>query len=305
MSKTVVFDSYGDPDVLHIADMPTGDPGPGELLVAVAAAGVQPFDALFRSGGTRQFAPATFPQRLGNEFAGTVVGRGPDVDNFAVGDDVLGWADRRCYAEHVAVPAAQAVHKPASMPWPAAGVISASGQTASTALDVLDVRQGETLLVHAAAGGVGSYVVQLAVMRGATVIGTASGANHEYLEKLGAIPVSYGEGLSARVRALAPKGVDAALVAVATREAFATSAELVHARDRIGTIAFGPAAAEYGVRMISTERSSSRLEYLVDAYAAGTLATEIQQAYPLRQAAEAHRAIETGHARGKLVLTVS
>ncbi|WP_331722909.1 NADP-dependent oxidoreductase [Nocardia sp. NBC_00511] len=305
MTKAVVFDTYGDPEVLHIADVPTRDPGPGELLVAVAATGVQPFDALFRSGGTRQFAPATFPQRLGNEFAGTVAGIGAGVEDFSLGDEVLGWADRQSYAEYVVVPATQAVGKPASMPWSAAGVLSASGQTASTALDILDVKQGETLLVHAAAGGVGSYAVQLAVARGATVIGTASIANHAYLEKLGAIPVSYGEGLSARLHTVAPEGINASLVAIATREAFATSAELVHDGDRVATVAFSPVASEYRVRAISTDRSRARLQHLVDAYTAGTLVPEIQHAYPLDNAAEAHRAIETGHVRGKLVLTVS
>ncbi|MDE1675370.1 NADP-dependent oxidoreductase [Nocardia gipuzkoensis] len=305
MTKAVVFERYGAPDVLKTVDVDIENPGHGELMIAVAAAGVQPFDALFRRGDVRQFAPAQFPQQLGNEFAGTVVDCGQGVDGIEVGDHVLGWAEQRCYAQHLVVDATQVVAKPAEMPWQDAGVISASGQTASTALDILGVGPGETVLIHAAAGGVGSYAVQLAVARGANVIGTARPANHEYLSSLGATPVAYGAGLIERVRALAPDGVDSALIAVGTTEAFTASVELVPRSDHIATVAYSSAAMKYGIRVISTDRSQARLRALTEAYSSGALATEIQAVYDLDLAVAAHEAIETGHVRGKLALVVS
>jgi enoyl reductase len=216
MSSTVVFDEYGGPDVLHVADLPAPVPGPGQVRVAVRAAGVQPFDALFRSGAARQWVPATFPQRLGNDFAGVVDIAG---GRFAVGDEVLGWAMLCAYSEHVVVGVDDIVRKPAAMPWPEAGALSASGQTAGTALTALGVADGETVLIHAAAGGVGSLAAQIALARGARVIGTASARNHDYLRTLGAEPVAYGDGLVERLRTLAPDGVDAALDASGTVEA--------------------------------------------------------------------------------------
>jgi enoyl reductase len=298
----VVFSAYGDADVLHTVEVDKPEPGPGQVRVAVRAAGVQPFDALFRSGAAQRWLPARFPQRLGNEFAGVVETLGEGVTGWSVGAEVLGWAMLACYAEHVVAGADELGPKPAAMPWAEAGVLSASGQTAATALAQLGVGKDDTVLVHAAAGGVGTFAVQIARASGAGVVGTASQRNHDYLRSLGAVPVSYGDGLVERVRAVAPQGVDAALDASGTVEALRASLDLVGDRHRIGTVAFQPAADDLGVRRLSTERSTGRLAELVDLYEAGKLRVVIQQAYPLAQAAAAHRAIETGHVRGKLVL---
>jgi enoyl reductase len=303
MSRAVVFDRYGPPDVLRVVDAAPPEPGPGQVRVRVEAAGVQPFDCLFRGGTTDAWLPARFPQRLGNEFAGVVDAVGDGAGPYAVGAEVLGWAGLSAYAEHVVVGADQIVAKPAGMPWTAAGVLSASGQTAATALDELDVTARDTVLIHAAAGGVGTFAVQLARARGAAVIGTASTANHDYLRSLGAIPVAYGDGLTERIRALAPGGVDAALDAAGTREAMLASRELVAAADRRVTTVFRAGAEEPGIRRISTDRSIARLAGLAAEYAQGRLRATIQRAYPLEEAAEAHRAVETGHVRGKVVLT--
>jgi enoyl reductase len=215
------------------------------------------------------------------------------------GAEVLGWAMLGSYAEHVVVGAEDVVPKPAGMPWEEAGVLSASGQTAASALTQLDVRKGETVVIHAAAGGVGSFAVQIARARGATVIGTASRRNHEYLEALGAIPVEYGDGLADRIRTVAQSTVDAALDASGTIEALEAS---VRTAGRVGTVAWQPAADELGVRRLNTERSAAQLRELTELYAAGKLRIAIQQVYQLDEAAQAHRAIETGHVRGKLVL---
>ncbi|WP_405087462.1 NADP-dependent oxidoreductase [Microbispora sp. NBC_01389] len=302
MSRTVVFSAYGGPEVLRVTDVEPGEPGPGEVRVHVRAAGVQPFDALFRSGQARSYIPASFPQRLGNEFAGVVDAVGEGVGGVAAGDEVVGWAMLASYAEHVVVPVDQVAAKPAAMPWPEAGVLSASGQTAATALELLRVGAGDTLLVHAAAGGVGTFAVQLARAAGATVVGTASERNHAYLRELGVIPVAYGEGLAGRVRDAAPGGVDAALDAAGTVEALEVSVELVADRTRAGTIAYQPAADRLGVRRLSTERSAARLAGLVTLWEKGELRVRIQEAVPVEEAARAHRLIESGHVTGKLVL---
>lgn len=232
----VTFSSFGAPDVLEVVEVDTPRPGPGQVRVRVKAAGVQPFDARFRGGLFGEYVPAHFPQTVGNEFAGVVDEVGEGVNSFPEGSEVLGFVWQAGYAEHVVVGADQIVAKPAAMPWDEAGALSASGQTADTALEELAVGGDETVLIHAAAGGVGSFAVQLARERDASVVGTASERNHDYLRSLGAIPVAYGEGLVDRVRAKAPQGVDAALDAHGGDEAIQASVELVADRDRIGTL---------------------------------------------------------------------
>ena len=302
MSRAVVFDKYGGPEVLRILEFEAPEPGPGQVRVQVRAAGVQPFDCLFRSGAAHSWVPARFPQRLGNEFAGMIDDVGEEVEGFAVGDEVLGWAMLSSHADHVVVEEHDVVVKPKGMPWSEAGVLSASGQTAATALRLLGVTSGDTVLIHAAAGGVGSFAVQIALAGGARVIGTASERNQHYLRDLGATPVVYGDGLAARVRGLAAGEVTAALDASGTVEALRASLELVADKNRIGTVAYQPAAEQLGVRRLSTERSAEQLRQLTGLYAAAKLSVSIQHAYPLDQAAEAHRAVETGHVRGKVVL---
>lgn len=304
MSKAVVFSTYGAAEVLHTVELDPPQPGPGQVRVSVRAAGVQPFDALFRSGEARQWVPAAFPQCLGNEFAGVIDATGDGVSVFTTGDEVLGWAMLASYAEHVVVGVQDIVPKPPRMTWAEAAVLSASGQTAATALKLLDVGEDDNVLIHAAAGGVGTFAVQIARSRGATVLGTASERNHDYLRDLGAIPITYGDGLTGRVRAAAPDGINAALDASGTLEALQASLELVDDTNRVGTVAFQPAADELGVRRLSTQRSVAQLAELTELYVKGKLRVFIQRAYPLDQAAEAHRAIESGHVRGKIVVTI-
>jgi len=245
--------------------------------------------------------PVPLPSRLGNELAGIVDAVGADVTGLAAGDEVLGWQERACYAEHVIVAADHVVAKPADMPFEHAGVLSASGQTAHTAIEALAVKDGDTLLVHAAAGGVGSFAVQIAAARGATVIGTARPANHDHLRALGVIPVAYGDDLEAHVLAAAPQGVTAVLDCVGGR-ALEQSLNLVPDTARIVTVTDRVNAPRLGIRVIGTDRTQDRLGKLIDLYRAGRLAVHIQHAYPLHDAALAHREIETGHVRGKVVL---
>ncbi len=305
MSKAIVFDHYGTPDVLHLVDVPLGVLQHGQVRIRVRTAGVQPFDALFRSGVAQRWVPAKFPQRLGNEWAGVIYELAPGVRGLSIGDEVLGWAMLTSYAEHVVVSVSDLVVKPKRMPWSEAGVLTASGQTALAAIHELGISERQTLLIHAAAGGVGSFACQIARSRGARVVGTASEHNHDYLKSLGVIPVTYGHDLTRQVRLVSPDGVDAALVLVDSMEAIQVSTELVADKSRIGTVAFSPSAREHGIRQLSTVRSIERLTELVEMYLDGMLRVFVQQEFPLGNAVEAHRLIEEGHTRGKIVLVVS
>lgn len=302
--KAAALSSFGGPEVLELMDVDEPRAGAGEVRVGVRAAGVQPFDLGIRQGWAPPSIDLSFPVIPGNEFAGVIEQVGDGVAEFPVGTEVLGFSTLGCYAEYVVVPADQIVVKPSSMPWEVAGGFSSNGQGAHMALQAMGVHHGDTVLIHGAAGGLGTFSVQLARAWGATtIIGTASEANHEYLRSLGAIPVTYGEGLVERIRAVAPNGVDAALDA-AGPAALHASAALVADRNRIRTMVSDEAAEELGIPALGPARSVARLVELTGLYQQGKLIIHIRQAYPLAQAADAHRNVESGHGRGKVVLTL-
>jgi enoyl reductase len=301
MTRAVVFDEYGPPEVLRIMDRGEVHAGPGQIRVRVRAAGVQPFDTGIRSGRMKGILPVSFPQTIGQEYAGVVDEVGEGVTGVALGDPVLGSTMMNGHAEHVVVAAETAVAKPPQLDFPTAAALVAAAQTASGALREVRVTAGETLLVHAAAGSVGTVAVQLARLAGATVVGTASPGNHDYLRRLGAIPVSYGAGLVAAVRAVTPT-VDAALDA-AGADAIAASVQLVADRDRIGTIVDDKAAAEFGVRVVRAGRSPARLAEVVALAAHGKVIMPVR-AYPLADVVAAHAVVESRRGRGKVVLIV-
>jgi len=303
--RAAAFSSYGPPEVLQVMEIDDPQAGAGQVRVRVKTAGVQPVDCAIRSTGwTPPGLKVTFPQILGNEFSGIIDQVGEGVTGFTVGEEVLGWALMNCYAEYVVVTIDQIVQKPKEMPWEHAGVITASGQTAHTALCELGVGKGDTVLIHAAAGGVGTFAVQLAQTWGATVIGTASKRNHDYLRSLGAIPVTYGEGLVDKVRSLSPKGVDVAFDA-AGGSALVASVKLVENKQRIGTIVAFDLVEKLGVRPIRSERSIARLSELVNFYMQGKINIYIRNSFPLDDVVYAHREVETGHGYGKIVLTIA
>lgn len=303
--QAIVFDAYGPADVLRVAELPLPAPQQGEARVRVRAAGIQPADCATRSGwfAQRGIGQAAFPRQLGNEFAGVVDAVGAGVASLVPGDEVLGWTTANAYAEAVVVPASQVVFKPRMMSWAVAGALSASGQTAHTAIEALAIRERDTVLVHGAAGGVGTIAVQLARLRGARVIGTASRENHDYLRSLGAEPVLYGPGLAERVRLLAPQGVHVALDG-AGRGALDASIALGIEPSRIATLVDFEDVQRLGVQAIRSQRSRERLQSLVDLYDAGRLRVHVRDIYPLAYAAVAHRDVENGHGRGKVVLMV-
>ncbi|MEU8246427.1 NADP-dependent oxidoreductase [Nonomuraea sp. NPDC048916] len=301
--RAAAFALFGGPEVLQVMELPAPEAGPGQVRVRVRAAGVQPYDAAVRAGWTPPGVTGDLPRVPGNEFAGVVDQVGEGVTEVSAGDEVLGFSQLNAYAEYIVVPASDVAAKPDRVPWEVAGALTAAVQTAELALDGLAVAGGDTLLIHGAAGAVGTAAVQIAVGRGATVIGTAREENHVHLRDLGAVPVVYGDGLTERVRALAPGGVDAALDG-AGGMAVDVSLELVKDRGRIITLVEHAKAAGLGIRVVQGERSAERLGRYARLYAEGLLKFPIRRTYRLDQAAEAHREIETGHGRGKIALIV-
>ncbi|MFF3019877.1 NADP-dependent oxidoreductase [Streptomyces sp. NPDC057939] len=299
--KAAGFHAFGGPEVLELLEVPAPQAGPGEVRVRVKAAGAQPTDCAVRSGWNPPGFTITFPHITGGDFAGVIDEIGEGVTTFQVGDEVLGYRTQLTYAQYVTVPADQIVAKPAGLPWEVAGSLSASGQTAHTAIELLKVGEGETVLINGAAGGVGTIAVQLAVLRGAKVIATAREDNHAYLRELGAIPVTYGDGLADRIRAAAPQGIDAALD-TASADGLRVAAELVEDKERVGTIFAFDVYQELGVRWIGSQRSAQRLGELAGLVDRGEVRVHVRKTFPLAEAAEAHRELETGHGRGKIVL---
>ena len=201
-TRAVRFDSYGGTDVLYIADIDRPEPGAGEVLVEVRAAGINPGEAGIRTGALHEQFPATFPSGEGSDLAGVVIEVGDGVSDFAVGDEVLGFSfQRSSHATHTSVPVGQLIHKPAELSWEVAGSLYVVGVTAYAAVNAVAPQSGETVAVSAAAGGVGSLAVQLLALRGVRVLGIASAGNAEWLRAHGVEPVDYGDGLADRLRA--------------------------------------------------------------------------------------------------------
>jgi len=300
---------FGPPDVLGVGPAPEPHPGPGEIRITVRAAGVTPGDARLRSGTMTGGKALTWPHIPGVDAAGTVDEVGPGVEDVQVGDEVFGAVD----VMRLGGAAAQFAvlqfwaHRPQALDLVEAGGAATSVETATRALDALGVTSGQTLLVDGAAGGVGNVVVQLAVARGVTVVGTASTENQQFLATLGALPTTYGPRLAERVAALLPGGVDAALD-VAGAGSLATLSALTRTPDRVVTLA-DFTAAEHGVRLSHSGPGGDPdgrhgLAEAAALAAGGRFRIPLRVVLPLARAAEAHALAETGHARGKIVMTV-
>ena len=304
MVKAARFSRFGGPEVLEIVDLPDPHPGPGQVRIAVRAAGVNPSDWKKREG----LMDPELPQTMGYEAAGVVDELGEGVADVAVGDRVFGLSAEGAAQAELAVLSFYAPIPP-SLDFPGAAALPAAIETATRALDQLGVGagagRGSTLLINGASGSVGSAAVQLAVVRGARVIGTASPANHDYLRSLGAEPVAYGEGLAGRVRALAPDGVDAALD-VAGSGVLPELIELADGSEYVVTIADFGGAREHGVRFSSGDagRAVHALAEIGELIESGRFSLPVARTFPLAEIAQAHRVGEDGHVRGKLVLVV-
>lgn len=311
MTRAVVATAFGGPEVLSIVEEALAAPAAGQVLVEVKAIGVNPFDYKLYSGAMGD-DPSRLPLHLGSEASGVVSAVGNSATGpggpISVGDEVIVSGVSGTYADTLLVAADAVLPKPAELDWEsAAGLLGVAG-TAYDTLEVVGVGEGDTVLVHAAAGGVGTLVVQQARARGARVIGTARADNHDALRAYGVEPVEYGEGLLDRVRALAPDGVDAAIDAVGTDEAVDVSLALVGDRKRIVTVAAFGRAAKDGFSSVgggdaeSAKRRKAARMSLVASAAAGDFTLPIAKTFPLDEAASAHRELQTTHPRGKFIL---
>jgi NADPH:quinone reductase-like Zn-dependent oxidoreductase len=298
--KAARFSRFGGPEVLEIADLPDPHPGPGEVRIAVRAAGVSLSDWKKRQG----LMDPELPQTLGYEAAGIVDEIGDGVRDVAVGNRVFGFCPSGAAQAELAVLAGYAPI-PAELSFVEAAALPAATETAARALDQLGVESGQTILISGASGSIGSAAVQFAVARGARVIGTAGARNQDFLRELGAEPVVYGDGLAERVRALAPGGVDLALD-VAGSGILPELIELADGAGHVLTVADFEGARKYGVRF--SRGDSGRALYVLSEIGplvkAGRFKLPDVQTFPLADIAEAHQVSEEGRVRGKLVLTV-
>jgi NADPH:quinone reductase-like Zn-dependent oxidoreductase len=305
--KAVVFDDFGGPEVLHVTEVGVPEPGPKQVRIRVHAAGVNPIDWKIRKGLMRPNLPRKLPATPGSEAAGVVEAVGSEVTGFAPGDAVFGWTRGGGYCEQALL--AIFAPKPHELSFEHAAALPLAGETAERGLRFLKVGEGDTLLILGASGAVGSYAVQLAVARGARVIGTAGPANQDYLVSLGAEPLVYGDGLVERVRALAPGGVDA-VFDVAGRGTLGESIELLGgSSERAVTLADSEGSKKYGVKYSGgpgdSIQSPELLADLAGRAVRGELKVTVSGTYPLGDAADAQRESETGHGRGKLIITVA
>lgn len=305
--KAVRYDRFGGIDVLEVRETDAPVPGANEVLVRVRAAGINPGEAGLRSGAMAEMFPSTFPSGQGSDLAGVITEVGADGSGWSTGDEVLGWVDTRAsHAELVAVPANQLVAKPAGIGWEVAGGLFVAGSTAWAAVRAVGPKPGETVVVSGAAGGVGGLVVQLAVERGATVLGIAGEGNHEWLRAHGVVPVGYADGLDAvgeRIRELAPGGVDA-FVDTFGQGYVDLALKLGVAPDRIDTVIDFVAAQRHGVHSDGNAQGANvpDLTELVTRLADGRLELPVARTYPLEQVREAFADLERRHTRGKIVL---
>jgi len=302
--KAVRFDEYGGVDVLKVVDGPVPEPAPGQVLVRVKAAAINPGEAKIRDGLLHERWPAAFPEGEGSDLAGIVERLGPDVTTVAEGDEVIGWVDTRSsHAEYAVVEAEHLTPKPASLPWEIAGALPVVGFTAWAAVRAVALKPGDTLVVSGAAGGVGSLAVQLARREEATVVGLAGPANHAWLTKHGVIPVSYGDGVADRIREAAPT-TDAFIDTYGGDYIELALDELGVDPARIDTIARFDAAGKYGVKAEGNAvgASAATLGELAGLVAAGELEVPIAATYPLTQVRDAFAELAKGHTRGKIVL---
>jgi NADPH:quinone reductase-like Zn-dependent oxidoreductase len=304
MPRAVQFDHYGEIDVLDVVEVPTPVPGPGQVLVAVKAAGINPGEGSIRKGLMHERFPATFPSGEGSDLAGVVAEVRPDVTRFAVGDEVLGFVDTRgSHAEVVVADAGNLVPRPKDVPWEAAGSLFVAGTTAYAAVRAINLAAGDTVVVSGAAGGVGSLAVQLAANAGAKVIGLASERHHPWLASHGVIPLEYGEGVQERITKETDGQIDA-FIDTFGGGYVAMAIGLGVAPDRIDTIIDWAAAQEYGTKSDGTAAAATAdvLAELAGLIAEGRLEVPIARTYPLAEVREAYRELEQRHTLGKIVL---
>jgi NADPH:quinone reductase-like Zn-dependent oxidoreductase len=301
--KAVRFDDYGGANVLKVIEVPQPVPGPGQVLVQVKAAGINPGEAMIREGTLRDQWPVTFPSGQGSDLAGIVAETGPGVTSVSAGDEVIGFTNNRgSQAESVLVEEKNLTAKPAEVPWEVAGSLFVAGTTATAAVRAVAPNPGDTVVVSGAAGGVGSIAVQLAALAGATVIGLAGPSNHDWLASHGVIPLPYGDGVADRIRQ--SDGHVDAFIDTFGSDYVNLALELGVAPSRVDTIINFDAVQRYGVKGEgnAAAASASVLAELAQLVADGRLEVPVEATFPLDQVREAYQRLEQRHTHGKIVL---
>jgi len=302
--KAVRFDHYGGVDVLEVREVDDPQAGEGEVLVEVKAAGINPGEISIREGYLHERWPATFPSGEGTDFAGIVRTAGDGVHHVSAGDEVLGWTEQRAsHAELVVAPADQVTHKPASVPWEVAGSLFVVGLAALHSVQAVAPSAGDTVVVSAAGGGVGSVAAQLARRTGATVIGLAREHNHAWLREHDIIPVQYGDGQAERIRETAGGRVDA-MIDTFGGGYVDLAIELGVKPERINTIIDYEAAGRVGASTRGThaDATAHELAELAALAAAGDLEIPIAKTFPLSEVQDAFRVLGERKTHGKIVL---
>ena len=299
-TRVIEYDHPGDADVLQSRVRPLPPPGPGEVTVEVMAAGISHIDAFIRSGTETDWADG-FPRGSGSDFAGVVVAS--EDKRFSRGTDVVGHVRCGAHATYLTVPGAALVRKPPAVSWETAGGLYLAGVTALDTLDDLRIGEGDTIVISAAAGAVGSIEAQIARSRGATVIGTCGDRNFDYLRQLGIVPVKYGEGIADRIRAAAPKGITAFIDNYGqnghelARELDVPDARYRSSADRrdreLALLRDDPESVAHGTRQLQT---------LVDLAEKRSFSLLISGFYPIGDVGLAYADLQKLHSRGKVVL---
>lgn len=305
--QAITFAEFGDPDILTLTNVADPKVGPGEVLIRVRSASVNPVDWKIVKGYLDPLMNVQLPAIPGWDVAGMVEAVGPDTPEWAPGDEVIAyarkdWVHGGTFAELVTAPVRTVARKPASLDWNQAAALPLAGLTAYQLLHRLGTTSGDTVLIHAAAGGVGLFAVQIARSLGARVIGTASEGNHELLRGLGAEPLTYADGLADRVRELAPDGVD--VVADFVGGVLDTTLAVLKDGGRHGSIADASVADAGGLSMW-VRPNAEDLSALGDLVDQGQLSVWVAATFPLAQAAQAFELSQTGHVSGKIAIEVS
>lgn len=305
--KAVFYEQYGEPDVLQYGEQPDPKVGPDSVLVDVRASSVNPVDWKITAGYLDGALPTHFPVIPGWDVAGVVVQPGTSVTEFDAGDEVIGYVRMDTvglgtYAEQVAAPVRTLARKPRNVSWAEAATMPLVGLTAYQSLRAVGVGEGDTVLIHNGAGGVGTYAIQIARAWGARVLATASEKNHDFLRSLGAEPLTYGVGLSGRVAELAPDGLDAVVDFIGGDD-WVASLEHLKTPERVASVADAE-VKEKGGRYIFVRPSTTDLLALTELVEAGAVKPILAETFPLERAADAFRSSIEGHVRGKIAVTV-
>jgi len=301
--KAYVLTAYGGIENFSLQELPDPKAGPGQVRVRVEAIGINPLEYKIRNGWLQQMMPLPFPAILGNEIAGTIDQVGDGVTTWKIGDKVLGFTTGGAYAEYSVTNAETLTLRPSALSLEHAASLPIAGETVQRVLALLSIQRGQTVLVNGAAGAVGSLAVQLLVRLGAKVIGTASPSNHDYLRSLGAIPVTYGPGLSDRLKTLVSEKISAAFDA-AGRDFVSQALTLGIEPGRIVTIVDFEAAS-LGVQVTAADFrafTAAPIVPVVDWAAKGELITQVAQVFSFDHLPEAQVLSESGHFRGKIVV---